>query len=246
MLVRSTLAASRGNAAGTGMVIGSNGIVLTNHHVVAGAATVKVTLASTGRTYTARVLGSDATYDVAVLKLVGARGLTTVAVSSDSGADQKLAGLIQLDADVVPGDSGGVVLDGDGQVVGMTTAASTGSGNISGYAIPIARALRIAGQIEAGKASGTVTIGYHGFLGVQLADTSTRVAGIETGTAAASLGITAGDTITSVDGTTVSTAAGLAKAVGAHDPGARLSVSWTDAAGTTHHAVAMLTQAPVS
>ena len=58
-----------GEAAGTGMVIDSSGIVVTNHHVVEGATDIEVTIASTGDTYAAEVLGTDATADVAVLRL---------------------------------------------------------------------------------------------------------------------------------------------------------------------------------
>ena len=58
-------------AAGTGMVLTSDGEVVTNHHVVEGATSIKVTVMSTGETYTAQVVGTDATDDVAVLQLDG-------------------------------------------------------------------------------------------------------------------------------------------------------------------------------
>lgn len=70
--------------AGTGTVITSNGDVLTNNHVVAGATSVTVTLVSTGRTYQAQVLGTDATDDVALLKLKGASGLATIKAGDGS------------------------------------------------------------------------------------------------------------------------------------------------------------------
>jgi S1-C subfamily serine protease len=65
---------------GTGMVITSDGDVLTNNHVVDGATSIVVTLTTSGKTYRAKVLGTDATDDVALLKLVGASGLSTIPV----------------------------------------------------------------------------------------------------------------------------------------------------------------------
>jgi S1-C subfamily serine protease len=65
-------------AAGTGMVLTSNGFVLTNNHVIDGATSISATVVGTGRSYTATVVGTDVTEDVAVLKLTGASGLTTI------------------------------------------------------------------------------------------------------------------------------------------------------------------------
>jgi S1-C subfamily serine protease len=291
VLVRTNVGYGSAAAAGTGMVVDSDGLVVTNHHVVEGATGIRVEVAATGRTYRATVLGTDATHDVALLRLAGAHGLATVATDSsaaavgekvtaigdadgadsltaadgrltalrssitvqdDQGADHRLSRLIQVDADVVPGDSGGAVLDGDGDVIAMTTAATSGSPQVSGYAIPIGRVLSIAGAIESGRGSGTVTIGYDGFLGVELADdTGTAaanpvVAGVVDGTAAASLGMAPGDTIVAVDGTSVSTAAQLHDAIASHRPGQRVSVSWTDPDGVTHEGAATLSRGPVA
>ncbi|MFN8136375.1 MAG: trypsin-like peptidase domain-containing protein [Propionicimonas sp.] len=69
---------SSGTAAGTGMVLSPDGKVLTNYHVVAGSESVAVTIADSGDTYTATVLGFDQTRDVALLQLTDARDLTTV------------------------------------------------------------------------------------------------------------------------------------------------------------------------
>lgn len=69
---------SSGLAAGTGMILSSDGKVLTNYHVVAGSEKLAVTVADTGSTYAATVLGFDQTRDVALLQLKDASGLTTV------------------------------------------------------------------------------------------------------------------------------------------------------------------------
>jgi S1-C subfamily serine protease len=71
-------------AAGTGMILSSNGYVLTNNHVIDGATSITATVVGTGRTYTATVVGTDVSQDVAVLRLTGASGLTTVPLGDSS------------------------------------------------------------------------------------------------------------------------------------------------------------------
>ncbi len=71
-------------AEGTGIVISSSGLVLTNNHVVAGAGQVTAQIAGTSRTYTARVLGTDKTDDVALLQLQGASGLKAASIGDSS------------------------------------------------------------------------------------------------------------------------------------------------------------------
>jgi len=75
-----------GIAAGTGMILTADGQVLTNYHVVAGSDKVSVTVADSGNTYTATVVGFDQARDVAVLQLKNASGLTTVTVDKDQVA----------------------------------------------------------------------------------------------------------------------------------------------------------------
>jgi S1-C subfamily serine protease len=209
---------------GTGIVLSSSGEILTNNHVIEGATSIKVTDIGNGRTYTAQVVGYDASSDVAVLRLQDASGLTvaslgnsnTVAVgatvvalgnaegkggtpsmasgtvtalnqsitASDelSSTTEQLTGLIQSNAPIEPGDSGGSLVNSYGQVVGMDTAASSSytfqgqSENSDGtateaFSIPIDTALSIASQIEAGSGSSTIHIGSTAFLGVSI-DTS--------------------------------------------------------------------------
>lgn len=215
----STDAYAGSTSAGTGMVLSTTGTVLTNNHVIAGATSIKVTVVSTGASYTAKVVGTDATDDVAVIRLSGASGLKTLPIgdsddlrvgddvtatgnaggtgtlatvsgdvtaleqtitaSDGEGSAETLQGLIETDAPIVAGDSGGALIDAAGDVVGINTAASEansspfadaslGTTESTGYAIPIEDALGIAKKIEAGQASDTIAIGTHGFLGVQL------------------------------------------------------------------------------
>ena len=216
--VVSTLGNQGASAAGTGIVLTSNGTVLTNNHVIRGATSIKVTDVGNGRTYTAKVVGYDASKDVAVIQLQNASGLTTANLgdsssvqtgdavtalgnaggkggtpsvatgavtalnqgitASDEGSganSEQLTGLIETNADIQPGDSGGALVNSYGQVIGMNTAASSGtqfqseSGQSAAqaYAIPIDNAETIAKQVEAGQGSSTVHIGATAFLGIE-------------------------------------------------------------------------------
>ena len=75
--------ASNGISAGTGMVLTPEGRVLTNYHVVAGAEEVQVTIADTGESFPAKVLGFDQSRDVALLQLDGASDLPTITIDDD-------------------------------------------------------------------------------------------------------------------------------------------------------------------
>jgi S1-C subfamily serine protease len=82
--ITSKLSYSNQTAEGTGIVLNSTGLVLTNNHVVNGATTVTAQIDGQGRTYTARVLGTDKTDDIALLQLQGASGLKAAAVGDSS------------------------------------------------------------------------------------------------------------------------------------------------------------------
>ena len=74
--------------------------------------------------------------------------------------------MIEVQADIVSGDSGGPLLDDQGEVVGMNTAASSGAPVVTGFAIPIETALTTAESIIDGQQTSTNTIGYPAFLGI--------------------------------------------------------------------------------
>ena len=210
--ITSSLTYQGGTAAGTGMVISSSGLVLTNNHVIEGSTGLTARVVATGQSFKAKYIGYNKTDDVAVIKLENASGLKTVPVgnsssvksgdgvialgnaggtggttavtgsitgldqsitASDDGSDasEKLTDMLRTDADIVPGDSGGPLASTAGKVIGMDTAAATGSfadgqGTDVGFAIPINRAMTIARQIIAGQSSSSVTIGSTAFLGV--------------------------------------------------------------------------------
>ncbi|MBV8949447.1 MAG: trypsin-like peptidase domain-containing protein [Actinobacteria bacterium] len=111
--VNTTLGYQGAQAAGTGIVLTSNGEVLTNNHVVEGATTISVTDVGNGRTYGATVVGYDVAHDIAVLQLTGASGLTTAGIGKSST-------LAVGDAVAAVGNAGGV-----GGAPSTTTGAVT-------------------------------------------------------------------------------------------------------------------------
>ena len=163
----------RGNAQrafqglGSGFIISSDGIILTNAHVVADAKDVTVKL-SDRREYTAKVLGSDPVTDIAVLK-IDAKGLPVVrlgdprglevgdpvlAIGAPYGLEQTatqgivsakgrslpsgaVVPFIQTDAAVNPGNSGGPLFDGGGAVVGINAQIYSQSGGFQGVSFAI-------------------------------------------------------------------------------------------------------------
>jgi len=208
---------------GTGIVLTSSGLVLTNNHVVDGSTALTATITSSGRRYPAQIVGTDATEDIALLRLVGVTGLKTVAVgdsskvklgtpvvalgnaggaggaptvtsgsitalnrtitASDAGANtsETLHNMLQTNAPIAEGDSGGPLSNAAGQVIGIDTAANTqsfgGPGTNQGFAIPINRALTIARQMAAGHGSATIRLGQPAFMGIAVASTSPSAAG---------------------------------------------------------------------
>jgi S1-C subfamily serine protease len=184
----------------------------------------------------------------------------SLTATDESGQNsERLTGMIETNAPIQAGDSGGPLYDAANRVIGMDTAASASGrgaatsasqpGAATGFAIPIARATAIAGQIEAGHASTTIHLGYPGFLGVSAtASTSTPGALVESvlaGGPAAQAGLGVGDVITAVAGTAVRSSSGLHATVAAHKPGDTVTVTWSDTGGQTHHASITLAVGPV-
>lgn len=165
-----------GTSSGSGFVITEDGYVVTNHHVIENATSVKVTLHD-GTEYDAKVIGSDSTNDVAVLKITEEVKLKAVTIGSSTAlsvGDQVVAignplgeltstltvgyvsakernvttegttiNMIQTDAAINSGNSGGPLFNAQGEVVGITTAKYSGSSSSGatiegiGFAIPI-------------------------------------------------------------------------------------------------------------
>lgn len=291
---------ARGQAAGTGMVISEDGIVLTNHHVVEGAYEIEVTDLDTGDVYGAEVLGTVPSSDVAVIQLVDrdgedvsgvdaveigdsdtlGRGDAVVAIGNSDGqpgnpqvapgqvvgtgrsitaqdqgggGSQRLSGLIEVRADIGPGDSGGPVADADGKVVGMTTAASfdqfSGSTTGEGYIVPINTAVRLAERIVSGDDSPEILRGPAGVLGVQVSAANgvagAAVMGVADGSGAEAAGVSTGSVITAVDGEPVDSPDSLSAALEGRSPGDEVELTWTDPDGSTQQETVTLGEGPV-
>ncbi|WP_406147093.1 S1C family serine protease [Streptomyces sp. NBC_01012] len=82
-IVEISATSSAGDATGSGVVTTADGEIVTNNHVISGASAIKVTL-STGKTYTADVVGTDADKDLALIKLQNASGLKTATLGDSS------------------------------------------------------------------------------------------------------------------------------------------------------------------
>ena len=165
---------------------------------------------------------------------ISALGQTVSANDALTGSTETLNGLIQLDANIRPGDSGGPTVNSANQVIGMNTAATQNYhlGRGQGFAIPINEAMAIAGQIRSGASSPTVHIGPTAFLGVGVNDAPGGGGAIvrqviPTGPAAGA-GINTGDVITSVNGQPVNSATTLTNILDQHHPGEGVSVGLQD------------------
>jgi S1-C subfamily serine protease len=170
-------------AGGTGFIVQSDGVILTNNHVVANAQTITVILADK-RSFKAEMLWADPKVDLALIK-IDAKGLTVAALGDSSklepgdwavaignpyGFDHtvtagvisavgreftvdghKFTNVIQTDAKISPGNSGGPLVDLQGRVIGVNTAifAPGRAGEPIGFAVPINNAKTILARYQA-------------------------------------------------------------------------------------------------
>jgi S1-C subfamily serine protease len=192
--------------------------------------------------------------------LTSSRGNVTglnksITVQDDNGTTEQLTGLIETNATLQPGDSGGPLLNSAGRVVGIDTAASSSSpfaasASSDGYAIPIGKATTIAKQIVSGKSSATVHIGATAFLGVELgnrpsfAGQGTTIIGVVPGGPAAAAGLVPGDVITAAAGRAVSGPSVIQSIILAHRPGDKVTFTYSDATGQSQTATVTLASGP--
>ncbi|MFZ9517249.1 MAG: S1C family serine protease [Ilumatobacteraceae bacterium] len=256
---------SEGEATGTGVVVTSDGEILTNAHVVDGATEVRVRFAGDTEPVVAEVLAADAGNDLALLK-VNATGLTAATfakpgsvrvgdqvvaigyalaldggpsvttgivsamkrtIFTESGA---LNSLIQTDAAISSGNSGGPLANMRGEVVGINTAVARGDTNSSanniGFAISVDEVLAVLEQLRE-QAAGDARA--EGFLGVSLeprtdGGVGSIISNVQSGSPAQEAGIVTGDIVLAVDGEPVNGQAGLVAAIRDRNPGDSVSI----------------------
>ncbi|MEY2426555.1 MAG: hypothetical protein QOI61_2127 [Actinomycetota bacterium] len=267
-IVEVTAGSTGHKVSGSGVAFRDDGHILTNAHVVEGESDVKV-IAADGRTLAAKVVGTDAETDIAVLKvearipaatlgtvqglrvgqqaiaigsplgLVGGPSVTVGVVSAlgrpfGSADGPLLVDMIQTDAPISPGSSGGALVDAGGNVIGITTGIAVAEGVGAeglGFATPIDIARDVAEQL--------MTTGHviHIWLGVRGEDLDTATAKtlgvlagalvreVVEGSPAHVAGIKERDVITTVSGKTVATMADVVIAVRSHKAGDTVKVT---------------------
>lgn len=238
---------------GSGVIITSDGQILTNNHVISGAEKLTVTLAD-GTDVPAKSLGGDPLLDLAVIKIDKA-GLATaplgdsdalqvgqiaIAIGSPYGFERtvtmglvsalgrnipgggaSLENLIQTDARIYPGNSGGPLLDSAGRVIGINTAVVGGQAGTLGFAIPINTARDIMQEVVRygriivpwmGISYGEITPEVASVFGLPVKQ-GLIVASVEPNSPAASAGLRKGDIIVQANGTTVTGSGDLQKII---------------------------------
>ncbi len=249
--------------AGSGVIISPDGYIVTNNHVINDADEIKVVL-NDKREYVAKLIGTDETTDIALLKVDAAdlpalkygnsdalklgewvlavgnpfnltSTVTAGIVSAKSRniginqADMSIEAFIQTDAAVNPGNSGGALVNLNGELVGINTAIASQTGSYTGYsfAVPVSIVEKVVGDL---KQYGQVQ---RALLGVRIGDVNAEiakkydldkiegvfVAEVTEGNAAEAAGIEAEDVIVSIDDVIVNSTAELQEQISKHRPG---------------------------
>src|SRR5215831_10530566 len=165
--VVSTLGLQQAASAGTGLVLTPSGEILTNNHVIRGATSIRVTDIGNGHTYSAKVVGYDQSKDIAVLQLVGASGLQTVALGSSStvGVGDKVVALGNA------GGKGGTPHVAVGKVAGLD-ASIVASDESSGTAERLTGLIRHNAPIQPGDSGGPLVSNTGKVIGIDTAGSS--------------------------------------------------------------------------
>ena len=220
---------------GSGVVISDEGLIMTNHHVIDNSTEVRV-IFEDGRLYEATIIGSDKLTDIGLIK-INASNLIPIAIGNsgvvsalerrlDVGGDTMgsavtLFGLMQTDAPITRGSSGGALINKNGELIGITTAIATADVGAEGlgFAVPINLALGIAEDLIS---DGKILHAFLGILGAQHFETAADGARVFSGVyiqelygpggeifAIGKAGALPGDVIKTINGESVKTLDGL-------------------------------------
>jgi putative serine protease PepD len=255
-----------GTSLGTGVIISTDGEIVTNAHVIRDATEIRVRLAGETEPRRVSLLASDRGNDLALLRMSGGGfeaatfadpgsirlGDEVVAIGFALGLDGEpsvtlgivsalrrsigqsdvfLDGLIQTDAAISSGNSGGPLVNAAGEVVGINTAVardtSTTAATNVGFAISVAEALPI---VEALRAQAAGALRREAYFGVGLEDRrdggqGVIITGVEAGTPAAAAGVVVGDLIVAVDGSTTDGSAGVIAAIRDREAGDTIDIT---------------------
>ena len=242
--------------AGSGVIISSDGYIVTNHHVIDGANTIKVTLRDGTTSYDATLIGSDEDNDIALLK-IDAEGLTpatfgdssslavgdyVVAIGNPLGTlggtvtdgiisalarevtiEDKSMTLLQTNAQISPGNSGGGLFNAKGELIGIVNAKDSAT-EVEGiaFAIPVNNVIDIIKDLQNyGYVTGKIDMGME-FVDINSNDTAfyygvnqlgCYVLSVQTGSNAEAAGFRRGDLITAVNGQAISSSGDISKAL---------------------------------
>ncbi|MEQ9403214.1 MAG: trypsin-like peptidase domain-containing protein [Cyclobacteriaceae bacterium] len=261
---------SRG--AGSGVVISSDGYIVTNNHVVENATGIEVVL-NDNRSYEAKVIGVDASTDIAVIKIdednlqplkygssediqIGEwvlaignpfefRSTVTAGIVSaksrnigilDRRSAYRIESFIQTDAAVNPGNSGGALVNLNGELIGINTAIASPSGSFAGYSFAVPSSL-VSKVVDDLVEYGTVQ---RALLGISIQDVTAELAeveeldvvkgvyigGVGENSAAEAAGLVRGDVIISIDNAAVNSVAELQEQVAINRPGDEVVVGF--------------------
>ena len=174
----------------------------------------------------------------------------TITASEGGGVSETLNGMIESDALIYEGDSGGALVNSAGQIVGMITAGQAqgfrSSASNVGYAIASNTAIGVVNRIRAHEQASDLTYGQVGYLGVTVQSldsfsaqqlglsitSGALVLGVQAGSPAAGAGLVRNSVITNVDGKTISSADDLGTTLRSHQPGDSVPVTWVNSSGT--------------
>jgi S1-C subfamily serine protease len=184
---------------------------------------------------------------------VEATGQSIIASDPAAGTSEQLDGLIETSAGLQPGDSGGALVNGTGQIIGMNTAASESnqSATQASFAIPIQQALAVARQVQGGQSSGTVRLGLPPLLGVQVivgagagGRSGVLVAAVVPGGPAATAGVAVGSLIVTLAGQSIGSPPDLTAVLNQFHPGDTVTLGWIGPGGGNRSAQVALGSGP--